>query len=61
MMAGKVLHVYNRDGTIYYGNVMFRYVNPMTEEEYNDFIKDIIYKHFPYLRGRKYCMIWKEK
>lgn len=60
MMIGKVLHVYNRDGTIYYGNVMFRYVNSMTEEEYEDFIKDVIDKHFPYLRKKQYCLIWKE-
>lgn len=60
MRTDKVLHVYNRDGTIYYGNVMFRYVKPMTEEEYEDFIKNILDEYFPYLRGKQYCMIWKE-
>lgn len=31
------MHVYSRDGDIYYGNVMFRNIEPMTEEEYDKF------------------------
>lgn len=58
-MIGKVLHVYNKDGTIYYGNVMFRSVMTMTEEEYDNFVKDVIDKHFPYLSEKQYCLIWE--
>ena len=58
-MGQKVLHVYSRDGRTYYGNVMFRFVKSMSEEEYEIWIDRIIKEHFPELRGKQYCMIWK--
>ena len=60
MITDKVLHVYSRDGSTYYGNVMFRYVKPMGEEEYDNFISNIINEHFPDLKGKQYCMIWQK-
>lgn len=59
MLYEKVLHVYSRNGDVYYGNVSFRYFEPMTEEEYDKFIKEIIEQHFPSLIGKQYCMIWR--
>lgn len=39
---GKVMHVYSRDGEVYYGNVMFSNIETMTEEEYDKFIKETL-------------------
>lgn len=41
LIKEKVMHVYSRDGDIYYGNVIFNYNLPIIwgEEEYDDFIK----------------------
>lgn len=47
----KVMHVYSRDGDVYYGNVIIRDLPCMGEEEYDDFIKETLEKHFPNLRG----------
>lgn len=52
------MHVYSRDGDIYYGNVIFRNLPDMGEEEYDDFIKEVLENHFPNLIGKKYCIIW---
>lgn len=55
------MHVYSRDGDIYYGNVMFRNIDPMTEEEYDKFIKETLEEHFPNLKEKRYCIIWRNK
>lgn len=59
MICGKIMHIYSRDGDIYYGNVMFRYIYPMTEEEYDKFIKETLEEHFPNLKNNQYCIIWR--
>lgn len=61
MLCGKIMHVYSRDGDIYYGNVMFRNIDPMTEEEYDKFINKIFEEYFPNLKGKRYCIIWRDK
>ena len=58
MTNGRIMHVYSSDGSVYYGNVMFERIFPMSEEEYDDFIKNIIKEHFPMLVGKKYHIIW---
>lgn len=55
------MHVYSRDGDIYYGNVMFRNLPAMTEEEYDKFIKETLEEHFPNLKEKRYCIIWKDR
>lgn len=59
MLRGRTMHVYSRDGDIYYGNVMFRNIKPMTEEEYDKFIKETLEEHFPNLKEKRYCIIWR--
>jgi len=54
------MHVYNRDGDVYYGNVMFNSIDLMTEEEYDKFIKETLKEHFPNLKEKRYCIIWKD-
>lgn len=59
MYKGRTMHVYSADETIYYGNIMFSHdVFPMSEEEYDEFIKNAIYEHFPHLEGKKLHIIW---
>ena len=58
-MNSKIMHVYNRDGDVYYGNVMFNSIDLMTEEEYDNFIKETLEEHFPNLKEKRYCIIWK--
>lgn len=58
MTKGRTMHVYSSDGSVYYGNVMFEKIYPMSEEEYDNFIKNIIKEHFPMLVGKKYHIIW---
>lgn len=53
------MHVYSRNGEVYYGNVMFRHIESMTEEEYDKFIKETLEEHFPNLKDKKYCIIWR--
>lgn len=60
LIKEKVMHVYSRDGDIYYGNVMFRNLPAMTEEEYDKFIKETLEEHFPNLKEKRYCIIWKD-
>lgn len=60
MLRGRTMHVYSRDGDIYYGNVMFRNIEPMTEEEYDKFIKETLEEHFPNLKEKRYCIIWRD-
>lgn len=52
------MHIYSSDGSAYYGNVMFEKIFPMSDEEYDDFIKNTIKEHFPMLIGKKYHIIW---
>lgn len=59
MSKGKTMHVYSRNGEVYYGNVMFRQIDSMTEEEYDKFIKETLEEHFPNLKDKKYCIIWR--
>lgn len=59
MLCGKTMHVYSRNGEVYYGNVMFRHIEYMTEEEYDKFIKETLEEHFPNLKDKKYCIIWR--
>lgn len=59
MLCGKTMHVYSRNGEVYYGNVMFRHIESMTEEEYDKFIKETLEEHFPNLKDKKYCIIWR--
>lgn len=61
LIKEKVMHVYSRDGDIYYGNIMFRNLPDMSEEEYDDFIKEVLEEHFPNLTDKKYCIIWRTK
>lgn len=61
LIKEKVMHVYSRYGDIYYGNIMFRNLPDMSEEEYDDFIKEVLEEHFPNLTGKKYCIIWRDK
>lgn len=56
---GKVMHVYSRDGEVYYGNVMFSNIETMTEEEYDKFIKETLEEHFPDLNDKQYYIIWR--
>lgn len=58
-MKSKIMHVYNRYGDVYYGNVMFNNIDLMTEEEYDKFIKETLEEHFPNLKEKRYCIIWK--
>lgn len=58
MTKGRTMHVYSSDESTYYGNVMFENIYPMSEEEYDYFIKDIIKENFPMLVGKKYHIIW---
>lgn len=58
---GKVMHVYSRDGEVYYGNVMFRQIETMTEEEYDKFINETLKEHFPNLKEKQYCIIWRNE
>ena len=60
MLRGRTMHVYSRDGDIYYGNVMFRNIKTMTEEEYEKFIKETLEEHFPNLKEKRYCIIWRD-
>lgn len=59
MLRERTMHVYSRDGDIYYGNVMFRNIETMTEEEYDKFIKETLEEHFPNLKEKQYCIIWR--
>lgn len=61
LIKEKVMHVYSRDGDVYYGNVVFRNLPEMTEEEYDDFIKETLEEHFPNLKEKQYCIIWRTK
>lgn len=61
MFCGKIMHVYSRDGDIYYGNVMFRNFPSMTEQEYDKFIKETLYEHFSNLKEKRYCIIWRNE
>lgn len=61
LIKEKVMHVYSRDGDIYYGNIMFRNLPDMSEEEYDDFIQEVLEEHFPNLTDKKYCIIWRTK
>lgn len=58
---GKVMHVYSRDGEVYYGNVMFRQIETMTEEEYDKFINETLEEHFSNLKEKQYCIIWRNE
>lgn len=58
MLRGRTMHVYSADETVYYGNIMFEYIVSMTEEEYLDFIKDALEKHFPKLKGKRLHIKW---
>lgn len=58
MIRGRTMHVYSADEMVYYGNIMFEYITPMSEEEYIDFVKEAIEEHFPNLVGKRLHIKW---